>query len=137
MKISSTDLKKISREFLTVLEAENIQTVGDLDSRVGTSVLINDSEKYKSHVSFARKDSIHDTFAYVVSYNSPDYGMALEVKINTALKYSKVILKLDGVLNGYKPYFTDRIGNRFQMKRIDCFCPKEVMKELRKLESIL
>jgi hypothetical protein len=65
------------------------------------------------------------TEAYTISYvaegnpGNPNKGVVLDLKINTQLNYSKIILKNQHYLRGYTPFRRDPFYNLIQTKTIN------------------
>jgi hypothetical protein len=64
------------------------------------------------------RPSVSGTKALTISYVQQGLGIPLELKLNLALIYSEVILKMQEVLQGYAPFAQDVFGNLAQFKLI-------------------
>jgi len=116
MQISRDHLKKVARGLLYVLDRENIDTLNDLERRMGERFLLHES--IQDFVLLTRTSSNHGTFAYTVSYIMPNTGTPLELKINPQLEYSNIFLKTVEEIEGYTPFILDGFGNLIQEKVI-------------------
>ncbi len=132
MKFYPADIRQVSSELLKTLEKEKVATEEDLERMMGQTIAL----KENNIVDFQKIPSNFGTMAYTVSYIRPKSGIPLELKINTELDYSQVILKAQTKLEQYKPFTRDGYGNIVQNR---LFMPgnfNSAKEELKRLTSI-
>ena len=129
--ILESRLKTSLAKLLELLNEEKIASLDDIRSRIGGRFQVSDS--LSDYVSFEERPSNFGTTAYVVAYTIPGVGIPVEARVNPRLFYSKVILKFNGLLYGYKPFRSDDRGNIIQDKRLDTINWDDVKAELERL----
>lgn len=130
--ITHEEARAYAQRLLDVLGQEGIETVADLDACVGRVFARSDTP---DHIQFEVRPSNGGTCAYVVSCIAPGRGIPLEVRLNAALGYAKIILKGGFLLPTYNPFCSDPFGNIIQDQTLtpaDFSCVKA---ELARLAS--
>jgi len=129
MEIPLGTLKEIARIFLSVLEQEKINFREDLEERLRTSVILNDS----TLISIESRPSNNNTFCYTLSYTIEKVGIPIELRINPLLNYTMIILKAQERIDGYEQFALDSHSNIVQSKLIKSSDFSVVRKELENI----
>jgi len=85
-----------------------------LDNILGKELKIEHQEQ--DFVAFDNRTSNLGTMAYTLSYIRQGAGIPIELKINSVLNYSQVILKSQKSLVGYSAFSVDPFENIIQNK---------------------
>lgn len=117
MKIYIRDLKKFAAEFLRILEDQKIESTKDLEGLIGQQFRIEN--QIQDFISFENRPSNLNTMAYTISYTKPGTGIPIELKINSSLNYSQIIIKAQEVIYSYLPFMIDTFENFIQNKVLD------------------
>ena len=99
MKITLQDLSRFAREFLHVLQRENINSIQALEKIAQSGekeITINVQES----LIFAPRPSHEGTIAYTMSYVVQGAGIPIELKINKEMGYTRSIIKFAGTFPG-------------------------------------
>lgn len=134
MKFSKSDLARFSERILRVIDKEKIRSVPDLDARVGRTFQVEDFPE--DSISIEKRQSVEGTTALIVSYNAPNYGVPIEVRVNAGLRYSKIHLKVEETLPRYAPFSEDKFGNIIQDRRFQTIKFQAVREELERLRNL-
>jgi hypothetical protein len=131
MKISGDELGKIAQTILDLLEKEGISSISSLEARISrkTNTIVNSSDR----ISFELRPSVDKTQAYTLSYTREGTGIPIEIRINPAKGYTKIILKTEKELKGYEPFLYDIFDNIVQERRIQETGISQIKAELRQL----
>jgi len=132
MKITLSDLEEFAKKFLEILDREQFTSTESLRDKVG--IIYTYSVNTPDFVSVTLRPSNHETLAHTVSYIRPGIGIPIELKINTYLRYSQVILKAEKEIKGYSSFSTDSFGNILQYKILNS---SELGKSREELRSLL
>lgn len=135
MPITIPDLRRISKNFLTILDKEKIMSVNDLEAKLGKEFLSDEDGAVQEYVSILNIPSNQDAMAFTVSYVRPGTGIPIELKINPVLDYSQVIIKAKDMIGGYLPFGSDEFDNIYQSKLIRSSDFSLSIKELKKLSE--
>lgn len=112
MKISKQDLELRAHRLLKLLEDEGIDSIEDLEDKVLKNLRVKIS--LTEEISFILSPSNNNTSAYTISYGVDNVGTPLEIKMNSALNYTKIILKSIHHFRGYSPFHMDLYNNIMQ-----------------------
>ncbi len=114
MKIKTDDIRIFASRFLKVLEEQGVKSTQDLEKLIGKEVEIE--QQAPDFLSFEKRPSNLSTMAYTISYIKPESGIPIEIKINSELDYSQVIIKTQELIEGYTPFSVDPFENIIQNK---------------------
>lgn len=129
MQLTRGDIREIVGRFLAVLDREGIISLDSLGKKTGQRFPVNE----KDSVELQMRPFNKGTEAYTASYLSAGMGTPVEFRINPDLGYSVIMVKFQGLLDGYSPFSSDGAGNTAQDKRISSVEMSAVRKELEKL----
>ncbi|HLD05243.1 MAG TPA: hypothetical protein VJG90_06000 [Candidatus Nanoarchaeia archaeon] len=128
MKISSERLNMAVWNFLRVTEEMGIRTTADLEAHLGQRLNVGECD----HIDFSRRPSNAGTTALTASYFIEGSGIPIEVRCNSALGYSKVVVKTEKNVIGYTPFAVDPFGNQAQDATLETSEFSNVCELLRK-----
>ena len=123
-RITPEYLGEIAKDMLRVLEEEGIVSINTLEKKLGQSF---DAKEGK--IKLESRPSELDTWASTASYVIQGKGIPIEVRMNSRLEYSMVIVKTEKKIEGYNPFFYDPRGNIIQHKKTD-FSWEKIREEL-------
>ena len=134
MKITREVFHESIDKFLSILEEEGIDSLGDVEKAVGKK--FHFSGPLQEYIYIEERPSNLDSTAYTLGYTKVGLGIPLELKINTQLDYSQIIVKTFFPLQGYNPFMRDMYGNvaqsRFFQSKINLSL---LLQELERLKS--
>ncbi len=140
MKISREKLREIINDFIGILDREKVEDLGGLEMLSGQAIPIKGKEQ--EYVIVEYQPSNLGTRAidasYVIQHRPKEVGggVPLSVKINNQLRYSKIIIKTEGKVDGFTLFFVDNFGNLIQ-ERFFKTDYQEIKKALNELTTSL
>ena len=114
MKIDIKDIRIFALGFLKILEKQEVKSASDLEKLLGKQLKVE--HQAQDFVAFDNRPSNLGTMAYTLSYIRQGVGIPIELKINSVLNYSQVILKSQKSLVGYSAFSVDPFENIIQNK---------------------
>ena len=130
--ITREDIGRYSTEMLDLIDREKIDSVEGLQARLGESFEARDGiiqlEARPGGGSLFPTDIV-----LTMSYILTDKAIPLEIRINQAGDYSRIILKSKDMIQSYGPFQRDVQGNMAQDKKMS-FSFDEVIRELGRLK---
>ncbi len=117
MKIKADDIRMFASGFLKILEEQEVKSAQDLERLIGKEFKIE--QKESDFLSFTNRPSNLSTMAYTISYIRPGSGIPIELKINSSLNYSQVIIKTQELIEDYTPFSVDTFENIIQYKLLN------------------
>lgn len=136
-KVTREYLSKAAGGMLNFLKGQKIESVKDLNNLIEKEFPIN--KENNEMIMTALRPSELGTKAYTISYiakgDEKNYnkGVVLDLKINTEMGYSMIILKNQSQLAGYSLFALDPFGNIIQTKRITTIDISKIKSELSDL----
>ena len=127
--IKREDLRRYSLEVLNMLEREKIDSIAELERRLGES--FSTSEGLIQLESRPSRDS---STALTISYIVKGKGIPIEVRLNPEHHYSLFFVKSEEKIDDYNPELLDPLGNVIQSKKIESSFEK-MLKELKQLSQ--
>jgi len=137
MKITRERLAEISRNFIEVLANANVSDLKGLEALAGKTIPIAGKENEYLAVEF--KPSTYGTKAIDASYIIPHEeskvggGIPLNLKVNSSVGYSMIILKAAENIEGCSQFGSDSFGNIYQSQTNRTTDLKEILDKIRKL----
>jgi len=128
--ITPEKLGKIAKDILNFLEKEEINSIQNLEGRLGEFFGVGERGDIliESKISGPKED-------YTINYINYELGIPFEIRMNSYTSNSKIIVKTNKELDNYESRGSDSFGNIIQEKSMKK-CPiSEIKKELRKLSS--
>ena len=114
MKITTEKFRKIASNLLGLLDREEINSIEDLEKKIGRKYDISSGE----YIELFMRPSNSETFAHIISYIWEGSGIPIEARINTKLGYLQMIIKLQENIQNYAPFTEDPYGNIVQNRKI-------------------
>lgn len=139
MIINKSLVKKVAKRFLRFLDEREINSASNLDKIIGQRFIFEDISPACIEVSL--RPSNYRTAAYTISYVSPFFEETpLVVKINPALDYSLIIVKMNRVLINYNEHYKEfgvngeaNIKQNKVIESSDIFYVKEELRSLARI----
>jgi hypothetical protein len=137
MKITREKLSEIAGEFLAVLEKEEVKTTRDLESLAGQAIPLVGENNYLIvgwRNSNARTMAIDASYIIQHRKGKVEGGIPLNLRINSQLGYSQVIVKVQENIIGYESFAEDTFGNIVQsriLKTTDFNDARRIVGELK------
>ena len=103
---------QIATSILDMLAQYEIVDYKSLESCIGIEHVVDNEAGEKIVIQL--RPSNMDTQAVAITYLLPDGAMPIEARLNSALEYSRIIMKLDTELPGYNTFYKDNAGNYTQ-----------------------
>ncbi len=134
MKITEKRIKQVAKNLVELLDEEKVHSAEDLEKLLGKRIFVRGSQL--DYVEVAFRPSNFGTSALTISYTAPYVeGIPLEIRINSSLNYSQIILKMRRKIEGYSIFERDLYGNMAQNKLIQSANWQDVIKEITKLKD--
>lgn len=127
--VSLDEVRAGATEICLMCGREGISSISDLERYLGKSFTMG-----QARIDVDKRPSQKGTSALTISYIIPGKGIPVELRINSKLRYSLLIVKSQMELRGYNPDFYDPFGNLAQSKNIE-FGWDSAMEELTRLSG--
>ena len=131
--ISRGQLGTYAHSLLDFLEEKNITQIERLEQMMDAEYAVGENDEY---IHLHQRPSNGGTFTYTISYMVSEVGIPIEVKLNSQLGYSQVIVKGDFTLREYEIFARDAFGNKIQNKRVGSTDLSEIREEIRHLANL-
>ena len=129
MKVTKQRLGEIAGTLISALKEFKVDTAQDITRLMNVKIIISKREMIIGEERFSN----NGTTAQTISYAVDGTGIPLELKINPALNYTKIILKSEEQIPEYSPFMIDRFGNVMQDLKMPDVSMKKTLSELAKI----
>lgn len=111
---SPADIGRFAHRVQSHLTHSCVRDYRDLGALLGSTETLSNGDE----ISIELRPSNHGTQAFTLAYIVPGRGIPLEIRLNPALRYTRLIVKCETPLSGYRPWALNPLSHLVQERSI-------------------